>query len=116
MSALLEVSDLQISLDRAGQKVVAVDEVCFTLSAGEVMGLVGESGSGKSLTGLSLMGLLQPPLGVSGGACSRPIRESPVRLFPEPDSPTRPITSPADSVKLTSSTATTCCPPRCRLI
>ena len=67
MSALLEVSDLQISLDRGGQQVVAVDEVSFTLSAGEVMGLVGESGCGKSLTALSLMGLLQPPLGVSGG-------------------------------------------------
>jgi peptide/nickel transport system ATP-binding protein len=67
VSALLEVADLQISLDRGGQQVVAVDEVSFTLSAGEVMGLVGESGCGKSLTGLSLMGLLQPPLGVSGG-------------------------------------------------
>ena len=67
MSALLEVSDLQISLDRGGQQVVAVDEVSFTLSAGEVMGLVGESGCGKSLTALSLMGLLHPPLGVTGG-------------------------------------------------
>lgn len=67
MSALLDVSELQISLDRGRQQVVAVDEVSFTLSAGEVMGLVGESGCGKSLTALSLMGLLQPPLGVTGG-------------------------------------------------
>ena len=66
MSALLEVSELQISLDRGGEQVVAVDEVSFTLSAGEVMGLVGESGCGKSLTALSLMGLLQPPLAVTG--------------------------------------------------
>ena len=56
VSALLEVSDLQISLDRGRQQVVAVDEVSFALSAGEVMGLVGESGCGKSLTALSLIG------------------------------------------------------------
>ncbi len=67
MSALLEVADLQISLDRGSQKVLAVDEVSFTLASGEMMGLVGESGCGKSLTALSLMGLLQPPLGVTGG-------------------------------------------------
>ena len=58
MSALLEVSDLQISLDRGRQQVVAVDDVSFTLAPGEMMGLVGESGCGKSLTALSLMGLL----------------------------------------------------------
>ena len=67
MSALLEVSDLQISLDRGRQRVVAVDEVSFTLAPGEMMGLVGESGCGKSLTALSLMGLLQPPLALTGG-------------------------------------------------
>jgi peptide/nickel transport system ATP-binding protein len=41
--------------------VKAVDDVSFTVERGEVMGLVGESGSGKSMTGYSLMGLVDPP-------------------------------------------------------
>ena len=47
--------------------VKAVDEVSFTLDRGEVLGLVGESGSGKSMTGYSIMGLVEPPARVVGG-------------------------------------------------
>ena len=45
----------------------AVDDVSFTLARGEVMGLVGESGSGKSVTGYSIIGLVDPPGEVVGG-------------------------------------------------
>jgi peptide/nickel transport system ATP-binding protein len=41
--------------------VKAVDDVSFSVQKGEVMGLVGESGSGKSMTGYSIMGLIDPP-------------------------------------------------------
>jgi len=41
--------------------VKAVDDVSFEVRRGEVLGLVGESGSGKSMTGYSLMGLIDPP-------------------------------------------------------
>jgi peptide/nickel transport system ATP-binding protein len=41
--------------------VKAVDDVSFAVARGEVMGLVGESGSGKSMTGYSVMGLIDPP-------------------------------------------------------
>ena len=53
-------------LTRAGV-AKAVDDVSFTLARGDVMGLVGESGSGKSVTGYSIMGLVDPPGEVVGG-------------------------------------------------
>ncbi|WP_336660376.1 ABC transporter ATP-binding protein [Leucobacter sp. USHLN153] len=43
-----------------------VDEVSFTVEAGEVVGVVGESGSGKTLTGLALLGLLPDGLVADG--------------------------------------------------
>ena len=47
--------------------VKAVDDVSFTVERGAIMGLVGESGSGKSMTGYSIMGLIDAPGRVVGG-------------------------------------------------
>lgn len=58
---VLSVEDLSTHfLTRAGV-IKAVDGVSFELAKGEIMGLVGESGSGKTVTGFSLLGLVDAP-------------------------------------------------------
>jgi peptide/nickel transport system ATP-binding protein len=47
--------------------VKAVEDVSFSVVAGRILGLVGESGSGKSMTGYSIMGLVDPPGRVVAG-------------------------------------------------
>ncbi|QCN99034.1 ABC transporter ATP-binding protein (plasmid) [Azospirillum argentinense] len=64
---LLRVDGLKTHfLTRAGT-VKAVDGVDLWLDRGEILGLVGESGSGKSVTGQSILGLVDPPGRVVGG-------------------------------------------------
>jgi len=59
--AVLTVEGLRTHFFTKAGVVKAVDDVSFSVGRGEVLGLVGESGSGKSMTGYSLMGLIDPP-------------------------------------------------------
>ncbi len=63
----LVVEQLQTHFFTRAGVVKAVDGVDFTVRRGEIMGLVGESGSGKSMTGYSIIGLVDPPGRIVGG-------------------------------------------------
>lgn len=67
MSAMLEIKGLKTEVVTEQGNVTLIDDISISLAAGEVMGLVGESGSGKSVTGLSIMGLLDKPVQVTNG-------------------------------------------------
>ncbi|MEP7063406.1 MAG: ABC transporter ATP-binding protein [Betaproteobacteria bacterium] len=68
VAPLLDVRGLRAYFFTKAGVVKAVDDVSFTLAKGEVLGLVGESGSGKSMTGYSLMGLIDPPGRIVAGS------------------------------------------------
>ena len=63
---LLEVSNLTVKFKTNEGILTAIDNVSFTLSDGEILGLIGESGSGKSTIASSILGLLANNSLVSG--------------------------------------------------
>jgi oligopeptide/dipeptide ABC transporter ATP-binding protein len=64
MSApLLQVDGLATEFTTEQGQARAVDDVSFSLQAGETLGIVGESGCGKSVTALSILRLLPKPAG-----------------------------------------------------
>lgn len=65
---LLEVEALRVEFPTRGGVLVAVDGVSFTIGRGEVLGMVGESGAGKSMVGNAVIGLIDPPGRIAGGA------------------------------------------------
>ena len=60
---VLEIRDLKAGFFTENGLVRSVDGVSFSVPAGKTVCLVGESGCGKSVTGLSLLQLLQRPHG-----------------------------------------------------
>ncbi|MCC5985032.1 MAG: ABC transporter ATP-binding protein [Rhodobacteraceae bacterium] len=66
--SLLQITDLQTHFFTSAGVVKAVDGVSYGVDRGEVLAVVGESGSGKSVTGLSVMGLIDAPGRVVGGS------------------------------------------------
>ena len=65
--ALLEVRHLRVEFPGRRGTLVALDDVSFEIAPGEILGVVGESGAGKSLTGASIIGLLDPPGRIAAG-------------------------------------------------
>src|SRR5690606_17501101 len=63
----LSVEHLSTAFDTRQGTVTVVHDVSFQVNKGEILGLVGESGSGKSVTGFSIMGLIESPGKVTAG-------------------------------------------------
>ena len=64
---ILEVKDLTVQFPTRRAVLTAVDSISFSIAPGEVLGVVGESGAGKSITGLAIIGLLEPPERIAAG-------------------------------------------------
>jgi oligopeptide/dipeptide ABC transporter ATP-binding protein len=115
MPSVLEVQDLKTYfpvrkglLRRTVGHVHAVDGVCFSIGAGETLGLVGESGCGKTTVGRSVLRLIEPTGGTIrlggrditrlGRAELRPFRREMQIIFQDPFSSLNPRMRAGDIV------------------
>ena len=64
---LLDVRNLRVEIPTRRGALLALDDVSFSVAPGEILGFVGESGAGKSLTGMAVLGLLDPPAFIAHG-------------------------------------------------
>jgi peptide/nickel transport system ATP-binding protein len=64
---ILEVAGLRVEFPTRRGTLTALDNVSFRIDEGEILGVVGESGAGKSITGMAVIGLLEPPGRIAGG-------------------------------------------------
>jgi len=64
---ILQVEHLEVTYYTDAGRAKALDDVSFTLNAGEKLGMVGESGSGKSTMALAMMRMIKPPGRIEGG-------------------------------------------------
>lgn len=66
-NVLLAVKNLSIAFGEKNEMQKVVDDLSFSIQAGQTLGIVGESGSGKSITSLCIMGLLHPSASILKG-------------------------------------------------
>lgn len=80
---LLEVRDLSVEFRTDRGVVKAVNGLNYTIEEGEIVGFVGESGAGKTVTGLSVLDLIDSPGEIVGGEVL--FRGEDVLSLPEPE-------------------------------
>jgi ABC-type microcin C transport system duplicated ATPase subunit YejF len=83
MSEMLEVSGLTTSFPAEHGRVPVVDDISFSIAAGEVLALVGESGSGKSVTAFSVLRLVPKPGRIEHGVIAYEGRDLRALSVPE---------------------------------
>jgi peptide/nickel transport system ATP-binding protein len=67
--SVLKLENLTVSLPRGAAGTIPIlEDLNLSINAGEMLGLVGESGSGKTVTGFSIIGLVDPPGRIAGGS------------------------------------------------
>jgi oligopeptide/dipeptide ABC transporter ATP-binding protein len=64
---VLRVEHLEVTYYTDAGRAKALDDVSFTLEAGQKLGMVGESGSGKSTMALAMMRMIKPPGRIEAG-------------------------------------------------
>ena len=79
---LLAVEGLSTSFPGETGPLHVVEDLSFTIGAGEVVAMVGESGSGKSITALSILRLVPQPGRISAGRVM--FRGADIRTMPAP--------------------------------
>ena len=112
MTALLEVTDLNVTFDTGGARVAAVRGTSYRIDPGEVVAIVGESGSGKTTVAMAVVGLLpeytdvsgsvrlhgEELLGLSDPAMSRIRGKSIGTIFQDPMSALTPVYTVGDQI------------------
>ena len=93
---------------RAAPELRAVEDVSFTIEAGEVLGLVGESGSGKSTLGRLVLRLIEPSAGSVrfegeditrlSATQMRPLRRAMQMVFQDPYASLNPRRNVGDAI------------------
>ncbi|QDY68960.1 ABC transporter ATP-binding protein [Qingshengfaniella alkalisoli] len=65
---VLDVQGLCVEFPTRKSALTAVDDISLQIRRGEILGIVGESGAGKSMTGMAILGLLEPPGRIAAGS------------------------------------------------
>ncbi|GAA2237205.1 ATP-binding cassette domain-containing protein [Herbiconiux moechotypicola] len=73
LAPALEVRSLDVHYGRGRSRKKVIDQVSFTVAAGEAVGVIGETGSGKSTIARSVLGLVQPDAGSSVRVAGREV-------------------------------------------
>jgi peptide/nickel transport system ATP-binding protein len=105
MNAVIEVRNVRKTFKAAKRTVVAVDDVSFSVPAGDVLGIVGESGCGKSTLARLILGLMPADSGdivIDGQRLADMDRRARARLiqpvFQDPFASLNPLTRIRDIV------------------